>query len=206
VWLVIGAVVGVLTGFTVGQFAIDDDDDEAATTTVPADDPGAVPGETTTTAPTTEPPRPSTVVCSGSIPSDLTFAAVVGVADAGAGRVAAVLGVDTVVERPFGELTGGGFETFRSEVIGAAAEGPVLFVARLSSGPLQKNLSQELHELAPGSATIVADPGGVAVPEALAEFAEPSAIVALDPAVPDPWVEEVAAIARGEATCPGPEG
>jgi hypothetical protein len=200
VWLVIAAVVGLATGFTVGRLGLGNDEDGSAGPL--PDRPELLPETTTTT--TTAPPRPATIACSGGIPQDLQFTAVVGVVESGAARVAAALEVDPVVERPFGELVGGGFETFRNEVLALAGEGPVLFVARLSSGPLQKDLSRQLQEAAPGSATVIADPDGGAPVEGLAQFAPPAAIVPLDPALPESWVQEVAAIANGDATCPEP--
>jgi hypothetical protein len=209
-WLVIGAVVGVVTGFTVGQVNFTPGDDTATpapTTTAPVDTAEEPEEDDTTTTTAVVPPAPSPLACVGALPPGTGPAAVVGVADVGANELAAALGVTTVVTESFDALvSGGAFDGFRAAALEAASAGPVVFVARLSSGVRQKTLSDELHQAAPGSVTVVIDPTGPPVPAELEPFADPSVMVVLEPGLPEPWVQEVARLATGAAVCPAPEG
>jgi hypothetical protein len=202
-WLLIGAVVGLLTGFGVGQTG-DGSPDPTTPTTVPEEAAEEPPPET---APTTVVPQPSGLTCAGTVPPGTELARLVGVSDVGAVELSYALGLPDAVVRSFDELVETArFEEYRAAALQAAESGPVLLVVRLSSGARQKDLSQEVQAAAPGSVTVVVDPAGGPAVEALAEFAEPAVIVPFEPGAPPEWVQQVADLARGATFCPGPEG
>lgn len=197
-WAVVVLTVGVLTGFVFGE-----------TRTPPSADAEQQVAAPPTTLPTEEavPRAVSQLPCVGGPTETAAYRAVFGVTDVHAEQLAQEMDLQ-VDARSFAQISQPEEqEQLTAAAVQSARQGPVILVLKLSDGPYQRRLAQDVTAASPRSVAVVVTEPGQPVATGPADFPDRSLAVAA-PSTPEPhevqtWAAEVAAVLTGATTCPG---